>query len=126
MFWDRVYFVCMDAMDASEAAAACTSVDASLAVLDHRFELAFADDFANADTWVGLSQDPDATEPDGWRWLSTPWSSSDPDWSAMWDFSMPSTAADEDCGFIKNSSGRLQDQDCASDRTATLCEARFE
>lgn len=125
VFWDHVYYVCTDDMDATEAAMACTDAGASLAVLDHRFELEAADDFANADTWVGLRQDPDVAEPGGWRWLTTPWDASDPDWGAMWEGGNPTSAAEEDCGFIHNGPSRLTDHDCTSNRTATLCEARL-
>jgi len=126
VFWDHVYYVCTEDMTAAEAGDACRELDGGrLAVIDHRFELQFADDFANADAWVGLSQDPDATEPDGWRWLDAPWSSADPDWSVLWDTAMPSTQANEDCGFLNDSSGRLQDRDCDSNRVSTLCEAPF-
>jgi hypothetical protein len=127
VFWDHVYYVCTDDMTAPEAGDACRELGGGrLAVIDDRFELQFADDFANADAWVGLSQDPAATEPDGWRWLDTPWSSTDPDWSVLWDTAMPSTAADEDCGHIHNGVNRLRDHDCGANRASSLCEAQLD
>jgi hypothetical protein len=124
VFWDHVYYACEDDMNAAAAADVCRELNGGrLAVIDDRFELQFADNFASADAWVGLSQDPEATEPNGWRWLDVPWTSADPDWNVLWDTAMPSTQADEDCGFIKDSSGRLQDHNCDSTRTVSLCEA---
>lgn len=123
VFWDVVHYACEEDGNYAAAKATCTAMTARVADLDHRFELELADDFADADTWIGLSQPADVPEPGGWAWNRGAFTPSDPDWTLLWAVANPTVDAAADCGFIKNSSARLEDHDCAMSRASTLCEA---
>jgi hypothetical protein len=124
VFWSSVYYLCTDDLTFAAATSTCAGMSGAYpARLDHRFELEFAASYTTIDTWVGLSQDAAGTEPaGGWAWGTTSFTSSDPDWSAMWDAAQPSSMAMEDCGFLKDSTSRLQDHDCAMNRSGPMCE----
>lgn len=123
VFWDEVYYVCLDNMNFAEARTACQADGGDLAVLDDRFAIAFAADFTSEDTWTGLEQSAAGSEPDGgWSWIDgTSFTPSDADWDATWDTAQPSSMTTEDCAFLKDSASQLQDHDCTTDRTRSLC-----
>ncbi len=110
VFWDHVYYLCAHARKASDAAGDCSGLGAptALASIDDPIEHAFLAQLSTNDAWIGLTQDPAATAPEGgWRWPdgSTTYGVPAMHGMAPWDTNEPNDLDgtenhQEDCGVL--------------------------
>jgi hypothetical protein len=110
VFWDHVYYLCARNRKATEAPGDCTGIGAQTAIasIDDPVEHLFLAQLSTNDAWIGLTQDPAATTPDGgWRWAdgSTTYALPPVRGVAPWDTNEPNDLDNtenhqEDCGVL--------------------------